>query len=65
MRVGLSLLCDWPMFRLGSAKPTAGVIIEGKKLSEDEEEDDEQFVVEEAVPSDVAEVQAVSDLTCC
>ena len=53
--------------RLGSAaKPImAGVIVEGKKLSEDEEEDDdEHFVVEEAapVPADLADVQAVSDL---
>ncbi|XP_031415951.1 TRAF3-interacting protein 1 isoform X2 [Clupea harengus] len=48
-----------PAERLGSAKPTA-VIIEGKKLSEDEEEDDEQFVVEETapVPSDMPDLQA-------
>lgn len=53
-------------YRLGSAKPTA-VIIEGKKLSEDEEEDDEQFVVEETapVPSDMPDLQAVSDLAFC
>ncbi|XP_063069551.1 TRAF3-interacting protein 1 isoform X2 [Engraulis encrasicolus] len=51
-----------PAERLGSAaKPImAGVIVEGKKLSEDEEEDDEHFVVEEAapVPADLADVQA-------
>lgn len=38
--------------------------MDGKKLSEDEEDEDEQFVVEEAVPpaSDVAEMEVVSDL---
>ncbi|XP_076119832.1 TRAF3-interacting protein 1 isoform X2 [Alosa pseudoharengus] len=47
-----------PAERLGSAKAAPGVIMEGKKLSEDEDEDDEQFVVEEAapVPSDVSDM---------
>ncbi|XP_062259122.1 TRAF3-interacting protein 1 isoform X2 [Platichthys flesus] len=36
--------------RLSSAKPSAPVIMDGKKLSEDEEDEDEQFVVEEVVP---------------
>ncbi|XP_027139294.1 TRAF3-interacting protein 1 isoform X2 [Larimichthys crocea] len=48
-----------PAERLSSAKPSAPVIMDGKKLSEDEEDEDEQFVVEEAVPpaSDVAEME--------
>ncbi|XP_026151736.1 TRAF3-interacting protein 1 isoform X2 [Mastacembelus armatus] len=42
-----------------SAKPSAPVIMDGKKLSEDEEDEDEQFLVEEAVPasSDVPEME--------
>uniref|UniRef100_A0A3B4U602 TRAF3-interacting protein 1 n=1 Tax=Seriola dumerili TaxID=41447 RepID=A0A3B4U602_SERDU len=45
--------------RLSSAKPSAPVIMEGKKLSEDEEDEDEQFLVEEAVPppSDAPEME--------
>ncbi|KAG8000835.1 TRAF3-interacting protein 1 [Nibea albiflora] len=45
--------------RLSSAKPSAPVIMDGKKLSEDEEDEDEQFVVEEAVPpaSDIPEME--------
>uniref|UniRef100_A0A3B4Y9F1 TRAF3-interacting protein 1 n=1 Tax=Seriola lalandi dorsalis TaxID=1841481 RepID=A0A3B4Y9F1_SERLL len=41
------------------AKPSAPVIMEGKKLSEDEEDEDEQFLVEEAVPppSDAPEME--------
>nr|XP_046260331.1 TRAF3-interacting protein 1 isoform X2 [Scatophagus argus] len=39
-----------PAERLSSAKPPAPVIMDGKRLSEDEEDVDEQFVVEEAVP---------------
>ncbi|TSK92920.1 TRAF3-interacting protein 1 [Bagarius yarrelli] len=39
-----------PTERLGSAKPASAVIIDGKKLSEDEDDDDGQFVVEEAGP---------------
>ncbi|XP_070771009.1 TRAF3-interacting protein 1 [Enoplosus armatus] len=39
-----------PAERLSSAKPSAPVIMDGKRLSEDEEDEDEQFVVEEAVP---------------
>uniref|UniRef100_A0A3Q3VZ94 TRAF3-interacting protein 1 n=1 Tax=Mola mola TaxID=94237 RepID=A0A3Q3VZ94_MOLML len=39
-----------PAERLSSAKATAPVIMDGKRLSEDEEDEDEQFVVEEAVP---------------
>ncbi|TKS67593.1 TRAF3-interacting protein 1 [Collichthys lucidus] len=48
-----------PAERLSSAKPSAPVIMDGKKLSEDEEDEDEQFVVEEAVPPapDVAEME--------
>ncbi|XP_048835075.1 TRAF3-interacting protein 1 isoform X2 [Brienomyrus brachyistius] len=37
-----------PMERLGSAKPSAAVIMDGGKPSEDEEDEDAQFVVEEA-----------------
>ncbi|XP_061579927.1 TRAF3-interacting protein 1 isoform X3 [Cololabis saira] len=45
-----------PAERLSSAKPSAPVILDGKKSSDDE---DEQFVVEEAVPppSDALEIQ--------
>uniref|UniRef100_UPI0037E8294D TRAF3-interacting protein 1 isoform X2 n=1 Tax=Semicossyphus pulcher TaxID=241346 RepID=UPI0037E8294D len=39
-----------PAERLSSAKPPAPVIMDGKRLSEDEEDEDEQFVVEEAAP---------------
>ncbi|XP_072541714.1 TRAF3-interacting protein 1 isoform X2 [Salminus brasiliensis] len=48
-----------PVERLGSAKPPSAVIMEGKKLSEDEEDEDGQFVVEEAVPPpiDMPELQ--------
>lgn len=51
--------------RISSAKISAPVIMDGKKLSEDEEDEDEQFLVEEAVPpaSDVPEMQVVSDLS--
>lgn len=37
--------------------------MDGKKLSEDEDDEDEQFLVEEAVPppSDVPEMEVVSD----
>lgn len=47
--------------RLSSAKASAPIILDGKKLSEDEE--DEQFLVEEAVPQplDVPEMELVSD----
>ncbi|XP_029980280.1 TRAF3-interacting protein 1 isoform X2 [Sphaeramia orbicularis] len=37
-----------PVDRLSSAKATAQVIMDGKKLSEDEEDEDKQFLVEEA-----------------
>ncbi|XP_062389741.1 TRAF3-interacting protein 1 isoform X2 [Sardina pilchardus] len=49
-----------PAERLGSGKPAPGVIMDGKKLSEDEDEDDEQFVVEEAAPgpTDVPDMPA-------
>lgn len=55
---------DCLSFRLSSAKPSAPVIMDGKKLSEDEEDEDEQFLVEEAVPppSDAPEMEMVSDL---
>ncbi|CAK6963663.1 TRAF3-interacting protein 1 isoform X1 [Scomber scombrus] len=48
-----------PTERLSSAKPSAPVIMDGKKLSEDEEDEDEQFLVEEAVPppSDAPEME--------
>ncbi|XP_067459216.1 TRAF3-interacting protein 1 isoform X1 [Thunnus thynnus] len=48
-----------PAERLSSAKPSAPVIMDGKKLSEDEEDEDEQFLVEEAVPppSDAPEME--------
>ncbi|CAJ1078811.1 TRAF3-interacting protein 1 isoform X1 [Xyrichtys novacula] len=48
-----------PAERLSSAKPSAPVIMDGKKLSEDEEDEDEQFVVEEAapLPSDAPEME--------
>ncbi|KPP73523.1 TRAF3-interacting protein 1-like [Scleropages formosus] len=48
--------------RLGSTKPPSAVIIDGRKLSQDEE-DDEQFVVEEAapLPSDMPELEAEPD----
>lgn len=49
-------------FRLSSAKPSANVIMDGKKMSEDEADEDEQFLVEEAVPSpaDIPEKELVS-----
>ncbi|XP_031730913.1 TRAF3-interacting protein 1 isoform X2 [Anarrhichthys ocellatus] len=48
-----------PAERLSSAKPSAPVIMDGKMLSEDEEDEDKQFLVEEAVPppSDAPEVE--------
>ncbi|XP_052004083.1 TRAF3-interacting protein 1 [Xyrauchen texanus] len=39
-----------PAERLGSGKPPAVVIMDGKKLSEDEDDEDGQFVVEAAPP---------------
>nr|XP_020466747.1 TRAF3-interacting protein 1 [Monopterus albus] len=36
--------------RLSSAKHSAPLIMDGKKLSEDEEDEDEQFLVEETLP---------------
>ncbi|XP_047670996.1 TRAF3-interacting protein 1 isoform X5 [Tachysurus fulvidraco] len=47
-----------PAERLGSAKPSSAVIVESKKLSEDEDDEDGQFVVEEAgpLPSDMPEI---------
>lgn len=49
--------------RLSSAKPPAPLILDGKRLSEDEEDEDEQFVVEESVPApaDAAGVDIVSE----
>uniref|UniRef100_A0A3Q1GTV7 TRAF3-interacting protein 1 n=1 Tax=Acanthochromis polyacanthus TaxID=80966 RepID=A0A3Q1GTV7_9TELE len=54
-----------PAERLSSAKPSAPVILDGKRLSEDEEDEDEQFLVEETVPppSEAPEIEVVSDLT--
>ncbi|XP_073767868.1 TRAF3-interacting protein 1 isoform X7 [Danio rerio] len=51
-----------PAERLGSGKTPASVILDGKKLSEDEDDEDGQFVVEEAAPppSDVPEVESNS-----
>ncbi|XP_060909790.1 TRAF3-interacting protein 1 isoform X2 [Labrus mixtus] len=48
-----------PAERLSSAKPSAPVIIDGKRLSDDDEDEDEQFVVEEAAPllSDAPEME--------
>ncbi|KAI5107347.1 TRAF3-interacting protein 1, partial [Silurus meridionalis] len=48
-----------PMDRLGSAKPPSAVIMDGKKLSEDEDDEDGQFVVEEAgpLPPDMPELE--------
>ncbi|XP_059199647.1 TRAF3-interacting protein 1 isoform X2 [Centropristis striata] len=48
-----------PAERLSSAKPSAPVIMDGKRLSDDEEDEDEQFLVEEAVPapSDAPEME--------
>lgn len=40
-----------PAERLGSGKTPATVILDDKKLSEDEDDEDGHFVVEEAVPS--------------
>ncbi|KAK2839539.1 hypothetical protein Q5P01_013279 [Channa striata] len=51
--------------RMSSAKLSAPVILDGKKLSEDEEDEDEQFLVEEAPPqpSDVLEMEVVRACT--
>uniref|UniRef100_A0A3B3TM93 TRAF3-interacting protein 1 n=1 Tax=Poecilia latipinna TaxID=48699 RepID=A0A3B3TM93_9TELE len=38
-----------PAERLSSAKPTAPIILDGKRTSDDEEDEDEQFLVMEAV----------------
>ncbi|XP_055070814.2 TRAF3-interacting protein 1 isoform X2 [Misgurnus anguillicaudatus] len=48
-----------PTERQGSGKPLTAVIMDGKKLSEDEDDEDGQFVVEEAAlpPTDIAEMQ--------
>lgn len=48
-----------PAERLGSGKPPATVILDGKKLSEDEDDEDGQFVVEEAAapPLDIPEIE--------
>ncbi|XP_008290541.1 TRAF3-interacting protein 1 isoform X1 [Stegastes partitus] len=48
-----------PAERLSSAKPSAPVILDGKRLSEDEEDEDEQFLVEETVPppADAPEIE--------
>lgn len=50
-----------PLCRLGSANPSPVVIVDGKKLSEDEDDDDGQFVVEEAGPlsADMPELEMV------
>lgn len=47
------------MERLGSAKPPSAVIVDGKKLSEDEDDEDGQFIVEEAgpLPPDMPELE--------
>uniref|UniRef100_A0A9J8D8U5 TRAF3-interacting protein 1 n=1 Tax=Cyprinus carpio carpio TaxID=630221 RepID=A0A9J8D8U5_CYPCA len=48
-----------PAERLGSGKTPATVILDGKRLSEDEDDEDGQFVVEEAAapPPDIHEVE--------
>ncbi|XP_048050514.1 TRAF3-interacting protein 1 isoform X2 [Megalobrama amblycephala] len=48
-----------PAERLGSGKTTATVILDGKKFSEDEDDEDGQFVVEETAPppSDIPEME--------
>ncbi|XP_065108331.1 TRAF3-interacting protein 1 isoform X2 [Paramisgurnus dabryanus] len=48
-----------PAERQGSGKPLPAVIMDGKKLSEDEDDEDGQFVVEEAAlpPTDIPEMQ--------
>ncbi|XP_058248348.1 TRAF3-interacting protein 1 isoform X4 [Hemibagrus wyckioides] len=48
-----------PADRLGSAKPPSAVIVDSKKLSEDEDDEDGQFVVEEAdpLPTDMPEIE--------
>ncbi|RXN23206.1 TRAF3-interacting 1-like protein [Labeo rohita] len=48
-----------PAERLGSGKTPATVILDGKKLSEDEDDEDGQFVVEEAAvpPPDIPEIE--------
>uniref|UniRef100_A0A1A8PAL5 TRAF3-interacting protein 1 n=2 Tax=Nothobranchius rachovii TaxID=451742 RepID=A0A1A8PAL5_9TELE len=53
-----------PTERLSSAKTPAPVIMDGKALSEDEEDEDEQFLVEEAVPlpSDVPVIEPAQEL---
>ncbi|XP_015821003.1 TRAF3-interacting protein 1 isoform X3 [Nothobranchius furzeri] len=53
-----------PTERLSSAKTPAPVIMDGKALSEDEEDEDEQFLVEEAVPlpSDVPVTEPAREL---
>ncbi|XP_035250351.1 TRAF3-interacting protein 1 isoform X2 [Anguilla anguilla] len=48
-----------PAERLASSKPPAAVIVDGKKLSEDEDED-EQFVVEDARPPPMPELETES-----
>lgn len=52
-----------PFFRLASAKLPSAVIMEGKTLSEDEEDEDGQFVVEAVPPPpDMPELEVVSVL---
>ncbi|XP_053090328.1 TRAF3-interacting protein 1 isoform X2 [Pangasianodon hypophthalmus] len=48
-----------PVERLASAKPPSAVIMDGKKHSEDEDDEDGQFVVEEAgpLPLDMPELE--------
>lgn len=52
--------------RLGSAKPPSAVIVDSKKLSEDEDDEDGQFVVEEAgsLSTNMPEIEMVSVLRC-
>ncbi|KAF5898072.1 TRAF3-interacting protein 1 isoform X2, partial [Clarias magur] len=48
-----------PVERLGSTKPPPAVIVDGKTLSDDEDDEDGQFVVEEAgpLPPDMPELE--------
>ncbi|XP_015240223.1 PREDICTED: TRAF3-interacting protein 1 isoform X1 [Cyprinodon variegatus] len=46
-----------PAERLSSAKPPALIIMDGKRMSEEEDGEDEQFLVVEAAPPDAPEME--------
>uniref|UniRef100_A0A3Q2DTY3 TRAF3-interacting protein 1 n=1 Tax=Cyprinodon variegatus TaxID=28743 RepID=A0A3Q2DTY3_CYPVA len=48
-----------PAERLSSAKPPALIIMDGKRMSEEEDGEDEQFLVVEAAPPDAPEMERV------